>query len=107
MEKSALLRFHLDACDFELRLLGRGSLYPAIYQRDSIQDLPTLHAVLFAVQYASAMAWIDSGMRVSSIVGHSFGQLTALCISGCLSTQDAMRLVVGRAELIEDRKSVV
>ena len=99
--KSALLKFHLDACDVQLRLLGHGSLYPAIYKRDSIQDLPTLHAVLFAVQYASAMTWIDSGMRVSSIVGHSFGQLTALCISGCLSTQDAMRLVVGRAELID------
>ncbi|KAI9742965.1 MAG: hypothetical protein M1818_003260 [Claussenomyces sp. TS43310] len=101
VEKSPLLRFHLDACDFELQLLGHGSLYPAIYRRDSIQDLPTLHAVLFAVQYASAMAWIDSGMRVTSIVGHSFGQLTALCISGCLSTQDAMRLVIGRAELID------
>lgn len=100
VEKSALLRSHLDECDLELRLLGHGSFYPAIYQRNSIQDLPILHAVLFAVQYASAMAWIDSGMRISSIVGHSFGQLTALCISGCLSLQDAMKLVVGRAELI-------
>ncbi|KAH8690675.1 putative polyketide synthase [Talaromyces proteolyticus] len=101
VDKSELLRSHLNACDVQLRLLGRGSLYPAIYRRDGIQDLPTLHAVLFAAQYASAKAWIDSGMRVSAIVGHSFGQLTALCISGSLSIQDAMKLVIGRAELID------
>jgi malonyl CoA-acyl carrier protein transacylase/acyl carrier protein/SAM-dependent methyltransferase len=97
---SPLLQSHLDECDSESQSLGYGSIYPAIYQRDSIQDLPTLHAVLFAAQYASAKAWIDSGMRIDSIVGHSFGQLTALCISGCLSLKDTMRLVVGRAELI-------
>ncbi|TVY71493.1 Methylphloroacetophenone synthase, partial [Lachnellula suecica] len=101
VSSSGLLRFHLDVCDEQLRVLGYGSLYPAIYQRDSIQDLPTLHAALFAVQYASAMSWIDSGMHVNAIVGHSFGQITALCVSGCLSVKDAMRLVVGRAELIE------
>lgn len=100
VDNSPLLKSHLDECDSELQSFSYGSIYPAIYQRDSIQDLPILHAVLFAIQYASAKAWIDSGMRVSSIVGHSFGQLTALSISGCLSTKDAMRLVVGRAELI-------
>jgi malonyl CoA-acyl carrier protein transacylase/SAM-dependent methyltransferase len=101
VENSTLLRSYLDACDTQLRFLGYGSLYPAIYQSASIQHLPTLHAALFATQYASAIAWIDSGMRVSSIIGHSFGQLTALCVSGSLSIQDAMKLIVGRAELIE------
>jgi len=101
VENSALLQSYLNACDTQLRLLGHGSLYPAIYQTSSIQHLPTLHASLFAVQYASAMAWIDSGMRISSIIGHSFGQLTALCVSGSLALEVAMRLIVGRAELIE------
>ncbi|KAJ8066571.1 hypothetical protein OCU04_005623 [Sclerotinia nivalis] len=100
VEQSTLLKSHLDACDFELHKLGHGSIFPVIYERESIQHLPTLHAVLFATQYASAMSWIDSGMRVSSMVGHSFGQLTALCISGSLSLGDAIKLVVGRAELI-------
>lgn len=100
VDSSPLLKSHLDECDSALKSLGYGSIFPAISQRDSIHDLPTLHAVLFAVQYASAKAWIDSGMRVDCIVGHSFGQLTGLCISGCLSLNDTMRLVVGRAELI-------
>lgn len=98
---SRLLRRHLDACDFEMAALGLGSLFPAIYQHESIRHLSTLHATLFAAQYASAKAWIDSGLRVSSLVGHSFGQLTALCVSGSLSLRDAIKLVVGRAELID------
>ncbi|KAG5985260.1 Type I Iterative PKS [Claviceps digitariae] len=101
VDGSARLRFHLDECEEQIRLLGHGSLYPAIYERDSIQSMPTLHAALFAAQYATAMTWIDNGLPVSCLVGHSFGQLTSLCISGSLALQDAMRLVVGRAELIE------
>ena len=98
---SGLLRHHLNACDSEMASLGLKSLFPAIYQRGSIRHLPTLHAILFATQYASAKAWIDSGLRVSSLVGHSFGQLTALCVSGSLSLHDAIKLVVGRAGLID------
>lgn len=101
VDQSALLRLYLDTCDYHLRLLGHGSLYPAIYERESIQSLPILHATLFSTQYASAMAWIDSGLHISSLLGHSFGQLTALCVGGSLSLRDAMRLVVGRAELIQ------
>lgn len=98
---SAQLRFQLDECDGKIRLLGHETLYPAIYERDSIQDMPTLHAALFAAQYATAMTWIDNGLPVSCFAGHSFGQLTALRVSGSLALRDAMRLVVGQAELIE------
>ncbi|KAG5951531.1 Type I Iterative PKS [Claviceps sorghi] len=101
VDNSDRLRFHLDECDEQVQLLGHASLYPAIHERGSIQSMPTLHAALFAVQYATAMTWIDNGLPVSCLVGHSFGQLTSLCISGSLSLRDAMRLVVGRAELIE------
>ncbi|KAI7974565.1 hypothetical protein EIK77_008745 [Talaromyces pinophilus] len=100
VDQSPLLRSHLDAVNSELQSLGHESLYPAIYQRASIEDISTLHASLFAVQYASAMAWIDSGIRVTSIIGHSFGQLTALCVSGSLSLHNALKLVLSRAALI-------
>lgn len=100
VDQSPLMRSHLDAVDAELQSLGYESLYPAIYHRESIEDIPTLHASLFAVQYASAMAWIDSGLRVTSLLGHSFGQLTALCVSGSLSLYNALKLILGRAALI-------
>ena len=98
---STLFRRHLDACDVEMVSLGLSSLFPAIYQCETIRHLPLLQVILFAAQYASAKAWIDSGLRVSSLLGHSFGQLTALCVSGSLSLPDAIKLVIGRAELID------
>ena len=97
---AALLRFYLDKCDAHLRSLGHQSLYPSIFQRSTISDLPLLHAMLFAVQYSSAKCWMDCGLQISALIGHSFGQLSALCASGSLSLLDGLRFVVGRAELI-------
>lgn len=54
------------------------------------------------MQYASARAWLDSGLKVESILGHSFGQLTALVVAGGLSLQDGLRFIAARARLIQE-----
>jgi len=100
-EESALLRFHLDVCDSAITSLGYPSIYPAIFEKTPITDIVTLHAATFATQYATAQAWLESGLRVDAVIGHSFGQLTALCVSGMLSLQDGVRLVIGRAVLMK------
>lgn len=101
-EQSALFRFHLDQCDETLQSLGRPSLlYPGVFSSDPVSDIAALHAMVFSVQYASAKAWIDAGLAVDALVGHSLGQLTALCVSGALTLADGLRLVVGRAELMQ------
>lgn len=97
---STVFRHHLDTCNDLLLKLGYNGLYPAIFQRTAISDLITLHSALSSIQYSSAKSWIDSGLEVSAVVGHSFGQLTALCISGVLSLQDTLKLVAGRASII-------
>lgn len=96
-----VFRHHLETCSDLLVSQGRGGLFPIVFQRDPVQELVSLHAGLFAVQYASAKAWLDCGLKASAVVGHSFGQLTALCISGVLSLDDALKLVTGRAEIME------
>ena len=100
-ESSKIFRHHLDVCDKIASEIGVPSLYPFIFSVAPTKDIVALHSGLFAVQYASARAWIDCGLKVDALVGHSFGQLTALCISGTLSVQDALRLIVGRASLME------
>lgn len=97
---STLLRHHLDTCNDLLLKLGYNELYPAIFQRTAISNLVTLHSALFSIQYSSAKSWIDSGLAVSAVVGHSFGQLTALCVSGALSLEEALKLVAGRASIM-------
>lgn len=61
----------------------------------------TLHCTLFSIQYACAKSWLDSGLTVNRLIGHSFGQLTALCVAGSLSLSDALRLVSERARLVQ------
>ena len=98
---SKVFRRHLDSVNNLLISDGLESFYPSIFKSKPIQNLITLHSALFAVQYASAKAWTDCGLKVSAVVGHSFGQFTALCISGALSLPDALKLVSGRASLMQ------
>lgn len=98
--KSPLLWNHLERCDTVCKSLGLASLFEHVFDPSPIEDLPTLHATLFSVQYACARAWLDSGLEVATMVGHSFGQLTALCVAGCFDLSDGLRLVVNRARLI-------
>lgn len=98
---STLLRSHLDICDETLRAIGYPGIYPGIFQTAAVTDVIVLHSMIFATQYACAQAWLKSGLKVDALVGHSLGQLTALCVSGMLSLRDGLRLVAGRASLMQ------
>ncbi|KAL8653733.1 MAG: hypothetical protein Q9210_001920 [Variospora velana] len=100
---SALLRKYLDRCDETLRSLGHSGIYPGIFDSTPTDDVVSLQSMQFALQYASAMCWIDCGLKISCVIGHSFGQLVALTISGMLSLANGMKLVYGRAALMRDR----
>lgn len=97
-----LLRMHLDECDRMCRSMALDGIYPEIFQKSPIEDVVKLQLALFALQYACAATWIDCGAPVAAVVGHSFGELTALCIAGVLSLEDTVRLIAGRAGLVRD-----
>ncbi|KAI9844533.1 MAG: Type I Iterative PKS [Sclerophora amabilis] len=98
---SLLLRSHLERCDTILRSRGQKGLFPDIFRKEPVEDVVSLHCMLFSLQYSCAMSWMDSGLQIETVVGHSFGQFTALCVSGSLSLEDSLKLVAGRASLIQ------
>ncbi|OGM44214.1 putative polyketide synthase [Aspergillus bombycis] len=98
----SLLRHHLGQCDSLAQSSGCGSLFPSIFERNPITDQVQLHVQLFSLQYSCARCWMDSGLSVAAVVGHSFGELTALCICGTLSLCDAIILIARRAAIIRD-----
>ena len=98
---SALLRSHIEHCNSIIRGAGLREIVPAIFDSSPIDDIILLHCMQFAIQYACAKSWMDSGAKIDAVVGHSFGQLTALCISGSLNLSDAIELVSGRARLMQ------
>ena len=97
-----LLRGHLNECNSILLSLGLNSIYPTLFEKTPVLDVVRLQTTLFALQYSCAKCWIDCGAPVVAVIGHSFGELTALCIAGILSLGDCLRVVAARAKLIRD-----
>lgn len=56
---------------------------------------------LFATQVACAQLWESMGIVPTALIGHSVGEYAAACVAGVLSLEDALRIVVRRAELFE------
>ncbi|EED22651.1 polyketide synthase, putative [Talaromyces stipitatus ATCC 10500] len=101
-EHVTILRQYLDQCEAIITKLGESSIFPGIFQRTAIEDPVYFQTMLFSVQYSSALAWIASGVEPVAVVGHSFGELTALCVSGALSLEHAIKMVIGRAKVIRE-----
>nr|CAG8993142.1 Non reducing polyketide synthase [Penicillium sclerotiorum] len=100
----AILRRHLDDCDAVVTSLGLKSIYPDIFEQQPIRDTVKLQTMLFALQYSCAKTWMDCGLenKITAVVGHSFGEITALCVAGALSIHDTVTLVAARARLVQE-----
>lgn len=93
-------RNYIRSCNETLRDLNFAPVLPSIFQADPISDVVALQCSTFALQYASAKCWIDAGLAVAALVGHSFGELTALVVSGILSLRDGLKIIATRASLM-------
>ncbi|OQE09457.1 hypothetical protein PENVUL_c006G02806 [Penicillium vulpinum] len=100
-ETCNLFKNHLDACEATCQILGLPSLFPRIFSSQPIEDLVSLHCILFSIQYSCARSWLDAGLKVDTIIGHSFGQLTALVVADAVSLEDGLRLISERARLLK------
>lgn len=90
-------------CEKICQALELPTLFPDIFDPAPIDDIISLHCILFVIQFALAKSWLDSGLQVDRIIGHSFGQLTGLCVSGGIELFDALYLISERARLIRDQ----
>ncbi|HBL27662.1 MAG TPA: hypothetical protein DD490_12565, partial [Acidobacteria bacterium] len=82
-------------------LLGRGPR-PASATDGPLRRTAVSQPAVFAVEYALASRLLDWGIRPQAMVGFSLGEYVAACLAGVLSLDDALRLVAGRARLIDE-----
>jgi amino acid adenylation domain-containing protein/FkbM family methyltransferase len=59
------------------------------------------HSAVFVVEYALAKLWMHWGIKPRAMIGYSLGEYVAACLSGVLSLEDVLLLLVKRAELID------
>ena len=72
-DSSILLRSYLDQCDIILRSFGLKGLFPEIFQMSPVSDIVALQSMVFSLQYSCSKAWMDSGLKVDAVTGHSLG----------------------------------
>ncbi len=99
-ESHPRLRDYINECDKVVTDLGFSTLLPSIFQSEPLTDVVTLQCGTFAMQYACAKCWIDAGLQVDAMIGHSFGELAAMVVSGVLSLHDGLKLIASRASLM-------
>jgi acyl transferase domain-containing protein/acyl carrier protein len=97
------LRHYIDLCNSTIMRLGYSAILPAVFASDPVEDVVALQCGTFAAQYACAKCWLDAGVKVDAVVGHSFGELTALAVTGVLSLEHALKLVAARASLMQTK----
>ncbi|HEU0076931.1 MAG TPA: type I polyketide synthase, partial [Longimicrobiaceae bacterium] len=83
----------------DLRALLRGSGGPS--GSDPLQGARWGHPAMFSTGYALAELWRSRGIQPRAVAGHSLGEYVAACVAGVFSLEDALTLVMGRAELLE------
>ncbi|KEY71342.1 hypothetical protein S7711_05932 [Stachybotrys chartarum IBT 7711] len=91
---------HIKECSEILQSLGCPDILPYLSQTDPISDPVLLQCGTVSVQIATAKCWIDGGIKVDAIIGHSLGELASLAVSGVLSLKHTLTAVYTRAQLI-------
>ncbi|WP_433574458.1 SDR family NAD(P)-dependent oxidoreductase [Nocardia brasiliensis] len=123
-ENDAVFRTALDACaelsipllgtDFRTVLFaddangGGSALLAAFGRADAPAESPLTnrtdlaHAAVFALDYAAAQLWRSRGIEPSAVLGYSLGEYAAACVAGVFALEDAVPLVIRRAQLVAE-----
>ncbi len=95
----------VDECDEVLKSNLDYSIKDILWS-DTIPDKNLIHQTkftqpgLFVVEYALSKLWMSVGVQPSALIGHSIGEIVALTIAGAIDLQDALKLVMARAALM-------
>jgi acyl transferase domain-containing protein/acyl carrier protein len=76
-------------------------IYPPASQRSPIDETAFAQPALFSLEYALVELWRSWGIQPGAVFGHSVGEYVAACVSGVLTLEDALRLIVERGRLMQ------
>lgn len=104
MEHIAAFRAKMCQCDSVVQDYAGWSLLDAFAQSEftGLHDLEVLHTCLFGFQISLAASLQFFGIQPTAITGHSMGEVAAAHVSGALSLEDAVRVIVERSRALNN-----
>lgn len=101
-ETQPLFKKALDACVQIANPLLNDSLLDVMFSdQEKLNQTLFTQPALFSIEYALAQLWISWGITPDVVMGHSLGEYVAACVAGLWSLEDALSIVVKRAQLID------
>ncbi|KEO82731.1 non-ribosomal peptide synthetase [Tumebacillus flagellatus] len=70
--------------------------------RDELDLIYIATPAMFVLEYALAKLWMSWGIKPDLVMGHSFGEYVAATISGAMTTEEALLLLVERGRLMHE-----
>nr|QDA77044.1 polyketide synthase [Jahnella sp. MSr9139] len=96
-------RAAIERCDQVMHPHLGGSLLDALLSKDAawLEDTAWTQPAIFAVQIGLAALWRSWGVEPAAVVGQSIGEVAAAFVAGCLSLEDAARVICGWSRLVK------
>ncbi|MDZ5608982.1 SDR family NAD(P)-dependent oxidoreductase [Bacillus pseudomycoides] len=109
-DKEPVFKMEIERC-FSIVEEIEGVHFKKILYPENAQDTATaeklIHQtvytqiILFSFEYALASLLISRGIKPHYMIGHSLGELTAACLSGVFTLEDALKSVITRGNLMQ------
>jgi acyl transferase domain-containing protein/SAM-dependent methyltransferase len=90
-----------DVLDALLPQSIRSVIFPAPGAATPLHETAYAQPAMFAIEYALANLWRSWGIEPAAVMGHSFGEYAAACVSHAIPLTDAARIVVARGRLAQ------
>lgn len=100
-----VFKHNFDECNAIYQKLSNKDLKQIIWEdvanAQQIHETQHTQIAIFSIEYATAKLLMHFGVLPNTMIGHSIGEIVALCISGAFSLEDAVGIVYHRATLMQ------
>jgi acyl transferase domain-containing protein/acyl-CoA synthetase (AMP-forming)/AMP-acid ligase II/acyl carrier protein len=100
LSKEPIFRETIEKIDLLVGQITGWSVTEKLQKGEELEGIGVVQPIVFSIQVALAELWQAYGVKPDMVLGHSFGEISAACVAGILSLEDAACLVCHRSRLI-------
>lgn len=105
--KNEVFRAKMEECDIWVQQYANWSVIEELNKAEHearLEDTEIAQVLIFALQVSLYELWKSWGIKPAAVVGHSMGEVAAAHVAGIYSLQEAVRIIVHRARVMQPAK---